>query len=146
MMAGRMVAGCLLLVVCAAVSCVSGSTQAMPSRRMVEPSKESVTAGMQQLAFTIATPARGVIGTLVFLNPGLNEKLTNASEAYVGEVYFSDHATGPTSRFVLPLKRVVSGKSEMVLLPILGAGWGGGTAVIRITAGSIEKPDNGAFK
>lgn len=138
-----MAVGCLLLGVCAGPV---GFAQAVPSRRVVEPSKASVEARSQQLVFTVAAPGRGIIGTLVFLNPGADEKLTSSSEAYVGEVYFSDHPSGPTSRFVVPLKRVVSGKAEMVLLPILGAKWGGGAAVIRITAARIEKPDNGAFR
>jgi hypothetical protein len=140
---GLMAVGCSLLGGCVGMA---GLGQAVPSRRVVEPSKASVEARSQELAFTVAAPGRGVIGTQVFLNPGVDEKLTSASEAYVGEVYFSDHPSGPTSKFVLPLKRVVSGKSEMVLLPILGDKWGGGAAVIRIAAARIEKPDNGAFR
>jgi len=138
-----MAAGCVLLAIWGAAPVFA---QAVPSRRMVEPSKASVETRSQELAFTVAAPGRGVIGTQVFLNPGVDEKLTSSSEAYVGEVYFSDHPSGPTSKFVLPLKRVVSGKSEMVLLPILRAGWSGGAAVIQITAARIEKPDNGAFR
>jgi hypothetical protein len=140
---GLIAAGTVLLGVAAAVC---GFAQAVPSRHAIEPSKASVEARSQQLEFTIVLPGRKAIGARVFLNPGADQKLTAASEAYVGEVYFPDHPGGPTSRFVLPLKRLISGKSEMVLVPITSDHWSGRPVVIRIIAGSIEKPDNGAFQ
>jgi hypothetical protein len=142
---GKIAGICFLATLCTVSLSVFADSQPAPSRRMVEPCKQALGAASQQVKFTIATPGRGLVGTRVFLNPGSVE-LTVESDAYVGSVYFSHDVTGPTSTFVLPLKRVVSGKSELVLLPILAANSDGRGATLKIVAASIRKPDNTEFR